>query len=219
MCKTLCLASLLGILSAALIGCPNNSGNDGGMDASLSGARGLIRWGSVSCPPGAGDGGAEAGMTGCTRPSQHSSNTGISASPDPTRLRCTARADVAGQTVTIGFMASETHDPATWPGSITIAGLGGATTASPTTVGRPVDMCEVRLNEGGHVAVGRCGAECTVTITQLVPEVQTIVGTIRCTPITDDSMPPRTRTVRNSDGVPGMAADFSIVATSCEPVP
>ncbi len=206
-------------LSTALLtlaGCTDPPVTDAGMDAGTN--RGLVRWGSVACASQY-DGGM--GPDGCSRPSQHTSNTGINESANPESMRCVSRVTLADRTVIVGFAAHETLDPAAWPGSIELHGAMQAAAASPTVIGQAVQTCEIRLTEGAgataHTAIGHCGSECTVTITGYLDAVGTLTGTIRCGAMADDSMPAMFRNVRQSDGVPGMAADFSL--NGCDPVP
>lgn len=198
-----------------LSGCPQPApvdGGDAGSDVALTTNRGLVRWGSVAC--GAAYDGGMGPPDACTRPSQHSSNTGINRSPDPTILRCTASVTLPDRIVVVGFSAHENLDPATWPGSLELRGAMQAMATSPTMVGQTVQTCEVQLTEGTHTAIGHCGNECTVTITNYYDD-GTITGTIRCGAMADDSTPVVYRNLRQSDGVPGMAADFSLIG--CDP--
>ncbi|MEI8254173.1 MAG: hypothetical protein WCJ30_00715 [Deltaproteobacteria bacterium] len=208
------LAVLLALVVAplALAGCPAPPAIDGGLDG---GNRGLVRWGSIGCNA-AYDGGPRP-ADACTVASQHTSNTGINAGSSPATLRCVTRVTLADRTVVVGFSAHEALDPASSPGSLELRGVMSAVAASPTTVGQPVQSCEVRLAEGTHTAVGHCGAECTVTVTNYYEDVGTLSGTIRCGAMPDDSTPTVFRDLRQSNGVPGMAADFSL--NGCDPAP
>jgi hypothetical protein len=200
-------------LAAALVGCSDpNPAVDSGVDA---GARGLVRWGSRACeapfegtmpPPGA-----------CSAPSQHTSNTAVNAAANPEVFSCVTRVNAAERSVVVGFSARETHDPAVWPGSLELRGAMGAMATSPTVVGQTVSECEVRLTDRGHVATGRCGQECTVTILEYIEETGSLHGLIRCGAMADDSTPPVYRTLGNPDGVPLMGADF--IVNGCQPAP
>jgi hypothetical protein len=205
-------------IATILSGCPGPApadGGDAGLDAPTTTNRGLVRWGSVACSASFDGGMGPADV--CSHPSQHSSNTGINQSPDPSVFRCSATVSLADQTVVVGFVAHENHDTARWPGTIELHGAMGAATTPPTMIGQTVPTCEVRLTEGTHVAVGHCGSECVVTITNDYPEAGTgtVTGTIRCGAMADDSTPVVYRNVRQSDGVPGMAADFAL--NGCDP--
>jgi hypothetical protein len=211
----LLFASLLASSAFALAGCPNPPGTDAGLDGGTN--RGLIRWGSVACNA-AFDGGMGP-ADACSAPSQHTSNTGINAGADPSALRCVTRVTLNDRTVVVGFTAHETVDPTAWPGSLELHGAMQAAAASPTMIGQAVQTCEIRLTEGSgttaHTAVGHCGGECTVTITNYFEDAGTLTGTIRCGAMADDSTPTVFRNLRQSNGVPGMAADFSL--NGCDP--
>ena len=212
MIRRIALLSFFAAASFALAGCPNPPPADGGMDG---GNRALIRWGSVACSieVDGGMGNADA----CGHPSQHTSNTGINAGANPTSLQCMTRVTLPDRTVVVGFNAHETVDPAAWPGSLELHGAMAAAVTSPTMIGQTVQACEIRVTEGTHTAVGHCGNECTVTITNYFDTVGTITGLIKCSAMSDDSTPPVWRNLRQSDGVPAMAADFSL--NGCDPAP
>lgn len=188
----------------------------GGTGTMEGGARGLLSWGSVACPSSF-DGAAPPADAGCGRPSQHASNTAVNRDPVPEKFTCTSRVTMESGATSVGvsFRAVETQFPEMWPGSLELNGSMGGAVAGPITVGMPLTNCEVRVTEGTHVATGRCGAECTVLVTRYTPDSETIEGTIRCGAMGDDSSPQQFRTVRNADGVPGMAATFSM--TGCTP--
>ena len=85
----------------------------GAMDA--GGARGVLRWGTLAC--GARFDGGTPPPDVCVPVRTHISNTGINAGPNPERLRCAARVQLADRTVLVGFNANETYNLTT-PGTL-----------------------------------------------------------------------------------------------------
>jgi hypothetical protein len=115
------------------------------------------------------------------------------------------------QTVTVGFIAKDASGA-----RFELRGMGGTLAATATTVGTAVSSCEVVITDGELTGIGQCGMGCTVMINSVDMNAGTIIGSIRCTEIPGPGMD-RFWTVRNAEGVPSMAADFSV--SKCEAAP
>lgn len=151
----------------------------------------------------------DASAPRCDPATHRASNTALpTPKPDRSVFRCNARivGEGAARTFEIAFSA---RDPR---GGGLIVSFPAV--SSPTTLGGTVSGCSVALFEPGRSANGLCGRECTLTITGYAEATRTISGRLSCARMPEQGAIGEWY-VRNAEGVPGMAADFSLA--NCDP--
>jgi|LNFM01.1.fsa_nt_gb hypothetical protein len=175
------------------------------------GPEGLVRWSARPCVPtdGAVPDGGDASAERCDPRANRVANTALpTPRPDPRVFRCNARVTGEGvaRTFEVSFVANDPRGA-----SLT---LSGAALTSASTIGVPVASCVVTVTEGGRSATGDCGGQCSVTITSYAEASRTISGRLSCTAMRESGASAQWQ-IANAEGVPGMAADFSLA--NCEP--
>ncbi|MBL8680544.1 MAG: hypothetical protein JNK05_15310 [Myxococcales bacterium] len=175
------------------------------------GPEGLVRWSARRCvaTDASADDGGDASAEACERAVHRAVNTALPMPrPDPRVFSCRSRVSGEGATRTfeVAFKATDPNGA-----TLELGGAGGGGTA-PSALGANATTCTVTLREGAAVATGECGAQCTVTVTGYAEASRTISGRISCVGMGESDPAPRWQ-IRNAEGVPGMAADFS--AANC----
>lgn len=175
------------------------------------GPEGLVRWSAQACPPsdGAVTDGGDASAPQCEPAAHRASNTALpTPKPDRSVFQCSARivGEGAARTFEVGFSARDPRG-----GSLAVS---FPIVATPAPLGGTSSFCTVTLSEAGRSSSGQCGRECTLTITGYAESTRTISGRLVCARMPEQGAVAEWF-VRNAEGVPGMAADFSLA--NCDP--